>query len=104
MGFLSALSLCLPPSIVMTTCSTFFALGMMPLLLYVYSRGIYDGDLKDKVPYGGIVLSLVLILIPCTIGIFLNAKRPQYVRYVIKVRTRGSGQKASSPLSSQCMA
>ncbi|XP_045057580.1 hepatic sodium/bile acid cotransporter isoform X2 [Desmodus rotundus] len=71
-------------SIVMTTCSTFFALGMMPLLLYVYSKGIYDGDLKNKVPYGGIVLSLILILTPCTIGIFLNSKRPQYVRYIIK--------------------
>lgn len=71
----------------MTTCSTFFALGMMPLLLYVYSRGIYDGDLKDKVPYKGIVISLILVLIPCTIGIFLKAKRPQYVRYVNKVRT-----------------
>ncbi|XP_004426350.1 PREDICTED: sodium/bile acid cotransporter [Ceratotherium simum simum] len=71
-------------SIVMTTCSTFFALGMMPLLLYVYSRGIYEGDLKDKVPYGGIVISLILVLIPCTIGIFLNAKRPQYARYIVK--------------------
>ncbi|KAM9645735.1 hepatic sodium/bile acid cotransporter [Trichechus inunguis] len=71
-------------SIVMTTCSTFFALGMMPLLLYIYSTGIYDGDLKDKVPYGGIMISLVLILIPCSIGIFLNAKRPQYARYIIK--------------------
>nr|XP_008539014.1 PREDICTED: sodium/bile acid cotransporter isoform X2 [Equus przewalskii] len=71
-------------SIVMTTCSTFFALGMMPLLLYVYSRGIYEGDLKDKVPYGGIVVSLILVLIPCTIGIFLNAKRPQYARYMVK--------------------
>ncbi|KAF3831047.1 hypothetical protein GH733_002285 [Mirounga leonina] len=70
--------------IVMTTCSTFFALGMMPFLLYVYSRGIYDGDLKSKIPYKGIVVSLVLVLIPCTIGIFLNAKRPQYVRYVHK--------------------
>lgn len=88
----------------MTTCSTFIALGMMPLLLYVYSRGIYDGDLKDKVPYGGIVLSLILILIPCTIGIFINAKRPQYVRYVIKVRTWGPGQGPREPLSSQCMA
>lgn len=76
----------------MTTCSTFIALGMMPLLLYVYSRGIYDGDLKDKVPYGGIVLSLIMILIPCTIGIFLNAKRPQYVRYVTKVRAWGQGR------------
>ncbi|XP_006884859.1 PREDICTED: sodium/bile acid cotransporter [Elephantulus edwardii] len=71
-------------SIVMTTCSTFFALGLMPLLLYLYSMGIYDGDLKDKVPYGSIVISLVLVLIPCSIGIFLNAKRPQYVPYVIK--------------------
>ncbi|XP_076978962.1 hepatic sodium/bile acid cotransporter [Tamandua tetradactyla] len=71
-------------SIVMTTCSTFFALGLMPLLLYIYSRGIYEGELKDKVPYGGIMISLVLVLIPCTIGIFLRAKRPQYVRYIIK--------------------
>lgn len=78
-----------PPSIVMTTCSTFLALGMMPLLLYIYSRGIYEGDLKDKVPYGGIMISLVMILIPCTIGIILKSKRPQYVPYVIKVRTLG---------------
>ncbi|PNJ27993.1 SLC10A1 isoform 2 [Pongo abelii] len=47
-------------------------------------RGIYDGDLKDKVPYRGIVISLVLVLIPCTIGIVLKSKRPQYMRYVIK--------------------
>nr|XP_004649353.1 sodium/bile acid cotransporter [Jaculus jaculus] len=71
-------------SIVMTTCSTFFALGMMPLLLYIYSRGIYDGDLKDKVPYGGIMVSLVMVLIPCSIGIFLKSKRPQYVPYIMK--------------------
>ncbi|XP_047720500.1 LOW QUALITY PROTEIN: hepatic sodium/bile acid cotransporter [Prionailurus viverrinus] len=44
-------------SIVMTTCSTFCALGMMPLLLYVYSRGIYSGDLKDK---GGTIIMLLL--------------------------------------------
>ncbi|KAM6202001.1 hepatic sodium/bile acid cotransporter [Rhynchocyon petersi] len=71
-------------SIVMTTSSTFAALGMMPLLLYLYSMGIYDGDLKSKVPYKGIIISLILVLIPCSIGIFLNAKRPQYVRYIIK--------------------
>lgn len=77
-------------SIMMTTCSTFCALGMMPLLLFIYSKGIYDGDLKDKVPYGGIMLSLVMILIPCTIGIFLKSKRPQYVPYIKKVRWWGS--------------
>ncbi|XP_005399085.1 PREDICTED: sodium/bile acid cotransporter [Chinchilla lanigera] len=72
-------------SIVMTTCSTFCALGLMPLLLFLYSRGIYEGDLKDKVPYGGIMISLVTILIPCSIGIFLRSKRPQYVPYIKKV-------------------
>ncbi|XP_054423333.1 hepatic sodium/bile acid cotransporter [Pteronotus mesoamericanus] len=71
-------------SIVMTTCSTFIALGMMPLLLYIYSRGIYDGDMKDKVPYGSIVFSLIVTLIPCIIGIFLKTKRPHYVPYIIK--------------------
>lgn len=76
-------------SIVMTTCSSFTALGMMPLLLYIYSKGIYDGDLKDKVPYKGIMLSLVMVLIPCAIGIFLKSKRPHYVPYVLKVRTQG---------------
>ncbi|KAL6039959.1 hypothetical protein STEG23_016905 [Scotinomys teguina] len=71
-------------SIVMTTCSSFSALGMMPLLLYIYTRGLYDGDLKDKVPYGSIMISLVIVLIPCSIGIFLKTKRPQYVPYIIK--------------------
>ncbi|XP_036983100.2 hepatic sodium/bile acid cotransporter [Artibeus jamaicensis] len=74
-------------SIVMTTCSTFFALGMMPLLLYVYSRGIYDGNLRNNIPYGGIMISLIMVLTPCTIGIFLSSKRPQYVRYIIKTGT-----------------
>lgn len=78
-----------PPSIVMTTCSTFFALGMMPLLLYIYTKGIYDGDLKDKVPYVGIMISLVMILIPCTMGIILKSKWPKYGPYIIKVRIMG---------------
>lgn len=76
----------LPLSIVMTTCSSFTALGMMPLLLYIYTKGIYDGDLKDKVPYKGIMISLVMVLIPCSIGIFLKTKKPQYVPYIVKVR------------------
>ncbi|XP_043840190.1 sodium/bile acid cotransporter [Dromiciops gliroides] len=71
-------------SIVMTTCSTFFALGLMPLLLFIYSKGIYEGDLKTKVPYGHIAIALVFILIPCTIGIIINSKRPQYGRYIVK--------------------
>ncbi|NXP14789.1 NTCP protein, partial [Thinocorus orbignyianus] len=71
-------------SIVMTTCSTVLAIGLMPLLLYLYSRGLYEGDLEGKVPYKGIVTSLVLMLIPCAIGIILNEKKPQYTGFVIK--------------------
>ncbi|XP_025893973.1 sodium/bile acid cotransporter [Nothoprocta perdicaria] len=71
-------------SIVMTTCSTVLAIGLMPLLLYLYSRGLYEGDLKSKVPYKGIILSLVLMLIPCAIGIILNEKKLQYTSFVIK--------------------
>ncbi|XP_019375491.1 PREDICTED: sodium/bile acid cotransporter [Gavialis gangeticus] len=71
-------------SILMTACSTFLALGMMPLLLYIYSRGLYKGDLESKVPYKGIVFSLATMLIPCVIGIFLNEKKPQYTRLIIK--------------------
>uniref|UniRef100_A0A8B9R2U4 Solute carrier family 10 member 1 n=1 Tax=Anas platyrhynchos TaxID=8839 RepID=A0A8B9R2U4_ANAPL len=68
-------------SIVMTTCSTVLAIGLMPLLLYLYSGGLYEGDLKGKVPYKGIITSLTLMLIPCAIGIILNEKKPQYTSF-----------------------
>ncbi|XP_068610198.1 hepatic sodium/bile acid cotransporter-like [Brachionichthys hirsutus] len=62
-------------SIVMTSCSTLLALGMMPLLLYVYCQGF--ADLQRFVPYLDIVVGLILILIPCSIGILINHYRPQ---------------------------
>uniref|UniRef100_K7G1G3 Hepatic sodium/bile acid cotransporter n=1 Tax=Pelodiscus sinensis TaxID=13735 RepID=K7G1G3_PELSI len=71
-------------SIVMTTCSTLLALGLMPLLLYLYSRGLHQGNLHGKVPYKEIVISLAMMLIPCTFGIFLNEKKPQYTHIIIK--------------------
>ncbi|XP_063188242.1 hepatic sodium/bile acid cotransporter [Chroicocephalus ridibundus] len=71
-------------SIVMTACSTILAIGLMPLLLYLYSGGLYEDDLEGKVPYKGIITSLVLMLIPCAIGIILNEKKPQYTGFIIK--------------------
>ncbi|CAL1585574.1 unnamed protein product [Knipowitschia caucasica] len=70
-------------SIVMTTCSTALALGMMPLLLFLYCQGI--AGLQEAVPYKGIVFSLLSILIPCGIGILLNHYRPQYSRLITRV-------------------
>ncbi|XP_054825923.1 hepatic sodium/bile acid cotransporter [Eublepharis macularius] len=71
-------------SIVMTTCSTLLALGLMPLLLYLYSKGLFHGNLESKVPYKGIIISLVMTLIPCALGIFLNEKKPQCARHLVK--------------------
>ncbi|NXB09739.1 NTCP protein, partial [Cnemophilus loriae] len=71
-------------SIVMTACSMVLAIGLMPLLLYLYLGGLHEGDLEGKVPYKGIITSLVLMLIPCAIGIILNEKKPQYTGLITK--------------------
>uniref|UniRef100_A0A3Q3RL27 Hepatic sodium/bile acid cotransporter n=1 Tax=Mastacembelus armatus TaxID=205130 RepID=A0A3Q3RL27_9TELE len=70
-------------SILMTSCSTLLALGMMPLLLYIYCQGF--ADLQNSVPYVDIVISLVMILIPCGAGILINYYRPQYAKTITKV-------------------
>ncbi|XP_049445509.1 sodium/bile acid cotransporter [Epinephelus fuscoguttatus] len=68
-------------SLVMTSCSTLLALGMMPLLLYLYCQGF---DLHNAVPYVDIIISLALILIPCGAGILINHYRPQLAKTVTK--------------------
>ncbi|XP_056337675.1 hepatic sodium/bile acid cotransporter isoform X1 [Danio aesculapii] len=67
-------------SIVMTACSTVLALAMMPLLLYLYSWGF--SNLVDFVPFTGIIFSLILILVPCGIGILINYRMPQYSKMI----------------------
>ncbi|XP_075470302.1 hepatic sodium/bile acid cotransporter isoform X2 [Ascaphus truei] len=71
-------------SIVMTVSSTALALGMMPLLLYIYCLGIDIGPIQNAVPYGQITISLTLTVFPCAVGIFVNSKWPQYSRRIIK--------------------
>ncbi|KAM3603051.1 uncharacterized protein V6R79_015811 [Siganus canaliculatus] len=70
-------------SIVMTCCSTTLALGMMPLLLFIYCQGF--PNLQSSIPYMDIIISLVMILIPCTIGVLINYYRPKYARIIEKV-------------------
>ncbi|KAJ7989103.1 hypothetical protein DPEC_G00316060 [Dallia pectoralis] len=70
-------------SIVMTTCSTVLALGMMPLLLFIYCHGIHD--LGHAVPYIGITMALVMTLVPCAVGIAINHQVPRYSPIIIKV-------------------
>uniref|UniRef100_A0A3Q2FN54 Hepatic sodium/bile acid cotransporter n=1 Tax=Cyprinodon variegatus TaxID=28743 RepID=A0A3Q2FN54_CYPVA len=70
-------------SIVMTTCSSIAALVLMPLLLYIFSKG-FTG-LRHAVPYAGIITALVFTLVPCAIGICINHYRPNYSSSVTKV-------------------
>ncbi|KAM6906656.1 hepatic sodium/bile acid cotransporter isoform 1-T2 [Lycodopsis pacificus] len=69
-------------SILMTSCSTLLAFGMMPLLLYLYGQGF---NLQNAIPYADITISLVMILIPCGIGILINHYRPQYTKTIARV-------------------
>ncbi|XP_028995085.1 hepatic sodium/bile acid cotransporter-like [Betta splendens] len=64
-------------SIVMTTCSNIAALGMMPLLLYIYCQN-YRG-LEKLVPYLNIIIALALTMVPCAFGIAIKHYKPQHV-------------------------
>nr|XP_046268074.1 sodium/bile acid cotransporter-like [Scatophagus argus] len=70
-------------SIVMTTCSCIAALGLMPLLLFIFCQG-FPG-LEKAVPYRSIISALALTLVPCAIGIVINHYKPTYSPMVKKV-------------------
>ena len=67
----------------MTTFSTIAALGMMPLLLLIYSQGL--GSLQNAVPYTGIAIALIMTLVPCGFGIAIKHYKPKHSAMVIKV-------------------
>ena len=67
-------------SIALTATTNVFALGTLPLLLYLWVDlgGAAVGGVG--VPYGTVFLSLCVVLVPATAGIALRAKRPEYAR------------------------
>ncbi|XP_034044617.1 sodium/bile acid cotransporter-like [Thalassophryne amazonica] len=70
-------------SVVMTTCSSVAALGLMPLLLFLYCQS-FPG-LENAVPYLQIVTALILTLVPCGTGVAINYYKPNYAVVVKKV-------------------
>ncbi|XP_077978372.1 ileal sodium/bile acid cotransporter-like [Glandiceps talaboti] len=72
-------------SVVMTTCSTIFALAFMPLWLFVYSRSWISAS--ALIPYQEIFIALILILIPCGIGMLIKWKLDKYARTIANVCT-----------------
>ncbi|XP_075053810.1 ileal sodium/bile acid cotransporter-like [Mixophyes fleayi] len=71
-------------SLSMTTCSTLFALGMMPLCLYIYTKKWVDAD-AIHIPYDSIGISLVTLVVPVAIGMFVNYKWPEKAKIILKV-------------------
>jgi bile acid transporter len=64
----------LPLSISMTVASTVAAVVMMPLLLALYASPLGGGELA--IPYGGIVSTLAVMLVPLWVGMWVRARKP----------------------------
>ncbi|XP_001493500.1 ileal sodium/bile acid cotransporter [Equus asinus] len=71
-------------SVSMTTCSTLLALGMMPLCLYIYTKMWVDSG-TIVIPYDNIGTSLVALVVPVSIGMFVNHKWPQKAKIILKI-------------------
>jgi bile acid transporter len=77
-------------SISMTTASTLLALIMMPVLLKLYTVGFSaqitagmqatGAEAEFIIPTGNIISSLVLILVPVALGMYLRRKSPDWAK------------------------
>ncbi|XP_038615280.1 ileal sodium/bile acid cotransporter [Tachyglossus aculeatus] len=71
-------------SISMTTCSTLLAMGMMPLCLLVYTKMWTDAG-SIVIPYTSIGTSLVALVIPVSLGMYVNSKWPKKAKSILKI-------------------
>ncbi|NXR33214.1 NTCP2 protein, partial [Zosterops hypoxanthus] len=71
-------------SISMTTCSTVFAMGMMPLCLFIYTKMWTDSN-AIVLPYDSIGVSLVSLIVPVSFGIFVNHRWPTKAKIILKI-------------------
>ncbi|KAM6984992.1 ileal sodium/bile acid cotransporter [Aplochiton taeniatus] len=71
-------------SISMTACSSILALGMMPLCLLIYTSVWTSAD-SIQIPYQSIGITLVSLLIPVGLGIYVKNKWPKVAKKILKV-------------------
>ena len=76
-------------SVAMTAVSNGLAFGTLPLLLLIWTQG-FDG-LGSKIPFLEIFYSLLMVLLPAGLGIYLKYKRPAWARKAEKVGAIGGG-------------
>ncbi|XP_062862697.1 ileal sodium/bile acid cotransporter [Trichomycterus rosablanca] len=70
-------------SISMTTCSSILALGMMPLCLFIYASVWISAD-TIQIPFDSIGITLVCLLVPVTLGIFVKHRWPKIAKKILK--------------------
>ncbi|KAJ8301611.1 hypothetical protein KUTeg_020598 [Tegillarca granosa] len=70
-------------SVIMTAASTAIGIGMMPLNLWIYSRSWTDK--KAVIPYIGIVIALISILVPVSIGMVIEYKFPKPAKWITRI-------------------
>ncbi|XP_071502683.1 ileal sodium/bile acid cotransporter-like [Diadema antillarum] len=79
-------------SVTMTFFSSIIALGMMPLNLFIYSTPFTDENSRLSTPYQDLAIQLILLIIPCFLGIGISYKYPKFKDY------SGKGMKPISAL------
>ncbi|KAJ8246728.1 hypothetical protein GJAV_G00254720 [Gymnothorax javanicus] len=70
-------------SISMTTCSSILAMGMMPLCLLIYTS-VWTSD-TIQIPYQSIGITLVSLLVPVALGIYVKNRWPIIAKKILKV-------------------
>jgi bile acid transporter len=70
-------------SICMTVASTITAVIVMPILLWVYASPFADAQLS--IPYGSIITTLLLVLLPVALGMAIRARNPRWALRTEKV-------------------
>uniref|UniRef100_UPI0037E8A457 ileal sodium/bile acid cotransporter n=1 Tax=Semicossyphus pulcher TaxID=241346 RepID=UPI0037E8A457 len=71
-------------SISMTACSSILALGMMPLCLLIYTSTWTSSD-TIEIPYDSIGITLVSLLVPIALGIYVKRRWPRVAKKILKV-------------------
>uniref|UniRef100_A0A665VY60 Ileal sodium/bile acid cotransporter n=1 Tax=Echeneis naucrates TaxID=173247 RepID=A0A665VY60_ECHNA len=71
-------------SISMTACSSILAMGMMPLCLLIYTS-IWTSANTIQIPYDSIGITLVALLVPISLGMYMKRRWPYLAKKILKV-------------------
>ncbi|XP_011672666.2 uncharacterized protein LOC579660 [Strongylocentrotus purpuratus] len=72
-------------SLTMTFCSSFMALGLMPLNMFIYGSRLTEGNSSGlQTPYKDIAMQLGLMLLPVGLGMYIAHKSEKIAKIMLK--------------------